>query len=194
MQFSFARIALLHIIIIVSCAVAGNADTLQKAITIKLTSYYSQPHPGLLPRGYLKKGETHTIIDVTVDTVGIPWFSIVIQSKSVWSPAKYWNYVSEIDTAAYIEGKQGEEDKKRRLRILREHRDWPRRIIRIVRFGRICLDMTGEQLIASWDEPFLKRSAFTIGLGRHEIWFYKNQKELFTAVVVKNDKIIGWSN
>ncbi len=194
MQYSFARIVLIHFTLIASCAVAGTADTLQKAITTKVTPYYSEPQSGLLPKGYLKKGKTHAISEVTVDTVGIPWFGIVIQTKSAWSPAKYWNYVSGIDTAAYIEGKQGDEDKKRRLRILREHRDWPRRIIRTVRFGRICLDMTGEQLIASWDEPFLKRSAFTIGLGSHEIWFYKNQKELFTAVVVKNDKIIGWSN
>ena len=63
-----------------TCAVAGATDTLQKAITTKVTPFYSEPQSGLLPKGYLKKGETHAIREVTVDTVGIPWFGIILKT------------------------------------------------------------------------------------------------------------------
>lgn len=172
---------------------ASESDDTQNALATKLTPYYSEAKPGLLPRGYIKKGDTCAIRNVHVDTAGIPWFSFKIKTETVWSPAKYWIYISEIDTAAYVQGKKSEEEKRRRLRILRDHRDWPRRIIRAIRFGRICLDMSIEQLRASWDEPFQKSSAFTIGLGTHSVWIYKGQKGNILAVLLKNEKVIGWT-
>lgn len=173
----------------------SESDSLQKAITTKVTPFYSEPKIDLLPKGYLKKGDTSTIHLVSIDSLGNPWFQLGIKASPVWSPAKFWQYISLIDTAAFIEGKQNEKEKKRRLRILREHRDWPRRIIRTVRFGRICLDMTGQQLAASWGDPTQKSNAFTIGLGRHSIWIYNEQAgSTITAVIIKNNLVIGWTN
>lgn len=184
---------IMSIIIVFKTLFAFDPDSLQKAISLKINPYYSEAQSGLLPKGFVNKGDTATIFGIQVDTVGIPWFQIKIKKKVLWSPVKYWQYVSEIDTAAFIEGKQSAEDKKRRLRILREHKDWPRRIIRAVRFGRICLDMDREQLIASWDKPFQKTTAFTIGLGKHSIWMFKGKKDNIAAVLIKNGRIIGWT-
>ncbi len=175
------------------CVHAQQNQQDQKAACNGVTPYYSEPCPGLLPKGYIQKGKIYPVPEVTVDTLGMPWFALPLKESKVWSPAKYWTYVSEIDTSAFAEGKQSEADKKRRLRILREHRGWPRRIIRSVRFGRICLDMTAEQLLASWDTPIQKNDAFTIGIGNHEIWLYNTHSGKYTAVLLKNDKVIGWS-
>ncbi len=187
-------IAILMAIFCIDIAIVNAIpDTPQCARAIKTTPYYHEAKVGSLPAGYINKGDTCPVVAVHVDTTGIPWFQFNINSSPVWSPAKYWKYISEIDTTAYAEGKQGDEDKKRRLRVLREHREWPRRIIRAVRFGRICLDMTGEQCIASWDKPEQKSSSFTIGLGKHAIWLFKDQSNIYTAVIIKNNRIIGWT-
>lgn len=168
-------------------------DSLQRAIAVKVTPLYNEAQTGLLPKSYVKKGDSCSILGVQVDTTGIPWFNVSIQSINYWSPVKYWKYVADIDTAAYLEGKKSEEDKKRRLKNLRQHRDWPRRIIRTVRFGRICLDMSGEQLIASWGKPIQRSRASTIGIGAHDIWIFDSRNEKKDIVLLKNKKIIGWS-
>ena len=53
--------------------------------------------------------------------------------------------------------------------------------------------MTEEQLIASWDEPIQKSSAFTIGLGTHSIWIFEGKKSEVPAVILKDQKVIGWT-
>ena len=172
---------------------ASGNDSLQKAIALKVAPLFTEAQTGLLPKNYVKKGDTCSVIGIQVDTSGFPWFNVSVKTNHYWSPVKYWQYVSDIDTAAYLEGKQSEEDKKRRLRILRQHRDWPRRIIRTVRYGRICLDMTGEQLIASWGDPIQRSNAYTIGLGKHHIWIFNSKNDRKAIVLLKNNRIIGWS-
>ena len=181
------------LLIICNVIIAFESDSLQKAIALKVAPLFTEAQTGLLPKNYVKKGDTCSVIGIQVDTSGFPWFNVSVKTNHYWSPVKYWQYVSDIDTAAYLEGKQSEEDKKRRLRILRQHRDWPRRIIRTVRFGRICLDMSGEQLIASWGDPIQKSNAYTIGLGKHDIWIFDSKNERKSIVLLKNDRIVGWS-
>ena len=194
MKYYKLNFSILLLVLVFNPMPGFNQDSLQKAISFKIAPYYSEAQSGLLPSGFVSKDDTATILGMLIDTVGIPWFKIKIKKINFFSPAKYWQYVSQIDTAAFIEGQQSDEDKKRRIRILREHREWPRRIIRSIRFGRICLDMDQEQLIASWDEPFQKTTAFTIGLGEHSIWMFKGKKDsIIAAVLLKNGKIIGWN-
>jgi hypothetical protein len=82
---------------------------------------------------------------------------------------------------------------KRRLHIVLEHKEWPRRIQKIVKDGKICLEMTKEQLLASWGEPIQKNDAFLLGFGKHEVWFYKGTDGRYLVVNVAQGKVIGWS-
>ncbi len=174
---------------------SSESDSLQKAITTKVAPFYSEPNIDLLPKGYVKKGDTNTIHFVSIDSLGNPWFQLVEKDFQVWSPAKFWQYIALIDTVAFLEGRQNEKEKRRRLRILREHRDWPRRIIRTVRFGRICLDMTTQHLAASWGDPTQKSNAFTVGLGIHSVWIYSEEAgSKITVVIIKNNSVIGWTS
>ncbi len=163
------------------------------AIATKIAPCHLKPLAGSLPVTYKKKGDTCTVQEVTVDSIGNPWFSLTVNGQSLWSPARWWTYVSEIDSEAFVDGKQSDEDRKRRLTILKQHHDWPRRIIRAVRLGQICLDMNSEQLIASWETPLQKSNAFTVGVGQHGIWIYKPAQGPLVVVQIQNDKIIGWT-
>lgn len=187
------KVAVIVLLLICKHLFAVENDSLQKAIAVKVTPLFKEAQANLLPINYAKKGDSCTVTGVHVDTSGIPWFNVSIRTNPYWSQAKYWQYVADIDTAAFLEGKQSEEDKKRRLRILRQHRDWPRRIIRTVRFGRICLDMNSEQLVASWGDPLQRSNAYTIGIGKHDIWIFESKNDKKAIVLLKNDKIIGWS-
>ncbi len=74
---------------------------------------------------------------------------------------------------------------------LRDHPDWPRRIMQAVRKAAICLKMTREQLLLSWNEPYQKTSGFILGFGDVEIYFYRQADPI--AVILKNGEIVGWS-
>jgi len=83
------------------------------------------------------------------------------------------------------------EDRRRRLKALKKYPKWPRRIKRAVRQGAICLKMTTEQLLTSWDTPHEKTSGFILGFGDVDIYFFHSPSPI--AVVVKNNEVIGWS-
>lgn len=175
---------------------AQPVDSIQKLIALQIAPLYTQMKTELLPANYRKKGEIIVMLDISVDTAGVPWFALEDANDTLWSPAKYWQYILENDQTKedLIKGISiADLDRQRRLKILIKHREWPRRIIRAVRQGQICLDMSSEQLIAAWDKPIQKSSAFTLGLGKHTVWFYKDTKGALTTVMLKNDVIIGWS-
>lgn len=86
-----------------------------------------------------------------------------------------------------------DKDKKRRLSILMENKDWPRRIQRFVREGEICLDMSEDQMVAAWGKPLQKSDAFATLLGEHKLFVYPAGSFSYTIVIMKDKKIIGWS-
>ena len=78
------------------------------------------------------------------------------------------------------------------MSVLRDHPDWPRSVIRAVRNGQVCLDMTGGHLKASWGEPFQKSMAFTLGMGKHDMWFFRASDGAILTVSLQNDRVVGW--
>lgn len=184
-------------LIIITCIFFFNTDIYsqnqQKALATSISPYYKSLNNEGLPTGYISKNDTGIIQSVMLDSAGIPWFSIMTGGVCVFSPAKYWKYLSDADTSAYADGESNDSDKKRRLTILHDNPQWPRRIIRAVRTGRICLDMTSAQLIAAWGEPIQKSDAFAVGLGTHTIYFFQNSSEKLTSVLLKDDVVVGWS-
>ena len=182
--------------ILACCAplLAQQDSSVAKVVAMKVTPYFAEARPGLLPRGYVNQGDTCLMLQAHVDSLGAPWFELKRDEQKIWSSAKNWQYVSDIvDEEVSAARKQSDADRKRRLRILQKHRDWPRRIIRLVREGEICLDMTAEQLAASWGEPLHKSRAFTVGLGEHEFWIFSGEKGRMPVVSLRNGRIIGWS-
>jgi hypothetical protein len=84
-------------------------------------------------------------------------------------------------------------DNKRRTHIVMEHQEWPRRIKNIVRDGKICLDMTTDQLIASWGEPMQRDSSFISDKVNYRIWIFKGKNGDFVSVNIIAGKVRGWS-
>lgn len=148
----------------------------------------------MLPVAYANKGDTCTVLGVHVDTTGTPWFGLSRDGGSTWSPARFWRYVAGGEGGAVVSVSRTDEDRKRRLRILRQHSGWPRRIVRAVREGEVCLDMTEEQLAAAWGEPFQRSSAFVLGLGSVTIRFFRVADRPLIGVVLLDGRVVGWTS
>lgn len=86
-----------------------------------------------------------------------------------------------------------DKDRKRRMAILSVKKDWPRRIQRFIREGEICLDMSEEQLEAAWGKPLQISDAYASILGKHKLIVYPSGTFSYTIIIMKDDKIIGWS-
>jgi hypothetical protein len=98
----------------------------------------------------------------------------------------------EIDTTNSPKlGKPASADKKRRLAIVKNNPDWPRRIRNALLAGTICLGMNRDQLSASWNLPDDEMDGFILGAGDVRILFYRKGDPV--AVIIKNDEVIGWS-
>lgn len=82
-------------------------------------------------------------------------------------------------------------DKKRRLAIVKNNPDWPRRVKSALLAGTICLGMNRDQLAASWEKPDNETDGFILGAGDVRILFYRKGDPV--AVVMKNGEVIGWS-
>ncbi|MBD3345486.1 MAG: hypothetical protein GF401_10530 [Chitinivibrionales bacterium] len=163
------------------------------AIALKSVPCFETPVEGTLPRNYIDKLDTCYVESLHVDSTEQPWFRVVNDQASGWVRAQNIRYVSDLN-ADFIAGRlQGDEDKKRRLVILRKHPEWPRRIQRAVRNGQICMDMTEEQVRASWGKPLHAEMAFILGLGDHRTWFYKDKTGKPVCVTLQNERVIGWS-
>jgi hypothetical protein len=170
-----------------------NATALRRISAGKVVPFYAKPQSDLLPSGYFGKDENCDAESLFVDTSGSAWFRIRRNGASVYSPASDWRYVAAAGEDVSTQRSEDDADRKRRLLILQQHRDWPRRIIKAVRDGTICLDMTTEQIIASWDEPFQKSRCFTLGLGNYEVWFFTGRDKKLLAVTLTNGRVTGWS-
>jgi hypothetical protein len=166
------------------------------AIALETSPVFESPGPGLLAKGFIDKRDTCAIDSTCVDSLGTAWFHVRPgngKHGGGWVPAKALAYASDVPSDFASQAATGDEDKKRRLEILKEHAQWPRRIVKAVRNGQICLDMSEEQVVASWGQPSEKRQTFMIGVGEYLTLLYPAAKKGTLVVSLQNDRVIGWT-
>jgi hypothetical protein len=156
---------------------------------------YEKPDPEGLPFSYLEASDTCRVSGAAADSTGVDWFSLTSGSKSGWvRESSVQPLVKQEETvSSAVTARTADPDAKRRYRILSQHAEWPRRIVKVVREGRICLDMNQEQLAAAWGEPLEKSSAFILGLGSQELWFYRGSDGKNQVVFLVKGRVVGWS-
>jgi hypothetical protein len=146
------------------------------AIVIETCPFFDAPEQGTLARGFFDKRDSCEVDSTLVDSLGTAWFHVCPlrshKNACGWVIAKNVVYASDIPADFASRYAAGDQDKKRRLEILKSHQQWPRRIIQAVRNGRICLDMSEEQVVASWGEPAEKRKAYMVGVGDYLTLLY----------------------
>jgi hypothetical protein len=89
--------------------------------------------------------------------------------------------------------KQTEADWVRRVEEIKKHKEWSRKIVRFIKAGEICLGMNEEQMKIAWGKPLQESAAFASEIGELEIFVYPAGAYSYTVVLMKNKKIIGWS-
>jgi hypothetical protein len=162
----------------------------RKAVAARIAACYERPEKNL-PVRYIDKNAAIEVDSLYVDSLEAAWFRL--------RGAAGWVLASEVRLADEGRGDSvslsmgTDADRKRRLAVLRDHPDWPRRIIRAVRSGTVCLEMTSEQLVASWGEPFQKSAGFVLGAGPHDVWLFRGNKEEVLVVHLLDGRVIGWS-
>jgi hypothetical protein len=174
----------------------------KNAIAVETAPFFDAPEAGLLARGFIDKRDTCAVDSIVVDSTGTAWFHVRSlrglragrEGKSEgWIISKAVAYISDIPADFASREARGDEDKKRRLEILKSRPEWPRRIIKAVRGGQICLDMNVEQVIASWGEPAEKRKSFMIGVGDYQTLLYKGVGKGTLIVTLQSNRVIGWT-
>lgn len=93
-----------------------------------------------------------------------------------------------------LKKKEKREDRKRRRKILKKNKNWPRRIKKNVKQGLICLGMTAKQLEASWNSPSKKATSFILGLGDIDVFIYNDEQKENVLVFLKDNGLVGWSH
>lgn len=187
-------------VVALSIALAGVfADTLpiidsaRIVLPLGLTPLFDVPAPGGFPISYLEPSDTCRIDSARFDTANVEWAFVRSQSRSGWlqkssiRPALMPSMVPQSKVGKL------DADAKRRYRVLGQHPEWERRIVKVVREGNICLDMSEEQVLASWDEPLQKSMAFVLGAGKQNIWIYKSPGGRFETVFLVKGRVVGWS-
>jgi hypothetical protein len=186
-SFNFKNLILIIFILFI------NLYSEQKlAICIKTSPYFELPQTNLLPKGFIEKYDTCIIDSVYIDSLENAWFKILCKSKAGWISVKALNYIDNISQNYISNEKQNLNEKKKRAEIVKAHPEWPFRIKKAVREGKICLDMTKEQLFASWGEPMEIKKAYMLGVGEYDIYLYKDLVERILIVSLKQDRVTGW--
>lgn len=172
-----------------------NSAKKKPAIILSTAAVFESPSEGLLPEAYLDRNDSCVIDSLFHDSSGISWYHVKFADNYGWIKSDFARLVVWGDQMQRGSGKTDDIDidKKRRYRILFEHQDWPRRIQKFVREGRVCLGMTEEQLRASWGEPVQKSTMFMLGLGDQDVWFYKSNDGKMLIVGISERKVSGWS-
>lgn len=204
----FAPFILWFSLVLFSGLPALGQSSIKPALLIENAPWFESPRADLLPKGFFNRGDTCFVESTFVDSSNIAWFCIKKRPgddefEQHWINAKAVRFRAEIN-----ENKNAgsvilrpDEDRKRRLTILRDHADWPRRIQKAVREGTICLQMTEEQLMASWNEPVEKLKCFMVGVGEYESWVFKGLGGVggragegkVVLVGVGEGRVVGWS-
>lgn len=178
--------------------------TAKNAIVTELAPLFDEPAPGLLARGFLDKHDSCVVDSTHVDSAGAAWFHVrplrgpgasSTNKAAGWVGAKAVLFVSDMPADFASQDARGDGDRKRRLEILKAKPQWPRRVIQAVRNGRICLDMSEEQVAASWGKPAERRKAFMIGVGDYVTLVYRDAiaGRGTCMVALQNDRVIGWT-
>jgi hypothetical protein len=186
-------IPFLNLSIVLFALTAGGQAVKKTALALETAPYFEKPEQGLLPKGFLGKRDTCTADSTFIDSTGVAWFHVLIKSSRGWALARAMRYVSDIPADFFSTEVKGDEDKKRRADIVKSHPEWPLRIKKAVRAGQVCLDMSGEQLVASWGEPLEKRKTFILGIGEYTSYIYKGTAKGSLLVCLQNNRVIGWS-
>jgi hypothetical protein len=171
------------------------AGASKPAMALQSSPCFAEPAADQLPLRYLDKKDTCRIDSFWVDTTGRAWYRVSASGRDLgWTYAQGLRLIAQagVDELVSETGGATDVDKKRRYDLVRQNPGWPRRVIKAVRAGQICLDMTGAQLAASWGEPVQKSTAFTTGIGEHDMWFYKGSSGEILAVSLEEDRVIGW--
>jgi hypothetical protein len=182
------------LLLFVFCSAAAAAGGVpKKALALETAPCYEEPRSDGLPRLYVGPSDTILVDSVFIDSSNVAWFKVRAKNLSVWTIGAKVRYVSEVSGEMFAVKAQEDQDKFRRLKILREHDAWPRRIKNAVRAGQVCLSMTGQQLEASWEAPQQKEKLFILGIGACESWHYAATAKKPCSVILQNDAVIGWS-
>jgi hypothetical protein len=171
-----------------------SADTL--LFPLGLTPLYEKPVSNGFPIAFLEPADSCITDSSIAEGTGGAWFRIKSRTLEGWVTGS-----SMRGTEAGIEEprikagafKKSDPDAKRRYRILEQHADWPRRIVKAIREGNICLDMNEEQLSAAWGDPLRKARAFILGAGQQELWYFKGEDDIILAVFLSSGRVVGWS-
>ncbi len=161
----------------------------------KLAEIKALPTDGAETAEMVTAGSVLRIISSVTDTLDRIWYLVRIAATEKGGfvlGGDIEPLPDEIDTLNTPRiGKPLNEEKKRRLAIVKANPDWSRRVKSALLAGTICLGMSREQLAASWLAPDHETSGFVIGAGEVSILFYRKVDPV--AVVVKNGEVIGWS-
>jgi hypothetical protein len=143
----------------------------------------------------VKSGALLSVKSTMTDAAETEWYLVKVTEGGAegFAPVSALEVLGGDKAAELIlrSGTAENEEKKRRLGEVKNHPDWTMRIKKAVRGGAICLKMTEEQLIASWEKPYLRNSGFILGFGEVKILFYRQANPI--AVVMKSGEIVGWS-
>jgi hypothetical protein len=196
------KAVILFILPVFVFSVAAAWPVPKKAIITETSPFFEDPTQGLLARGFFDKHDSCTVDSTQVDSTGVAWFHVRQSGASAkksdgWVGAKSVVFVSDMPADFASQDARGDDDRKRRLEILKNRPQWPRRIIQAVRNGRICLDMSEEQVAASWGMPAEKRKAFMLGIGDYVSLVYRDAGagggKGTLIVALQNDRVIGWT-
>jgi hypothetical protein len=188
--------AVLFLIVMLSNAFPDTlpvADSTKIVLPLGLTPLYESPVSGGLPLSYLESADTCRIDSTRFDTANIEWVFARGQSRSGWLQKSSVRLAYLPPSAPQSKSFILDADAKRRYRIIAQHPDWERRIVKVVREGKICLDMNDEQVLASWGEPLQKGAAFILGAGKQNVWLYKSPGGRFETVFLVKGRVVGWS-
>jgi hypothetical protein len=173
---------------------AGQADSVNVFLPAGLTPVYENPSPGELPRSYLEPADTCRPDGSFVDSLGVVWVSVRCAASSGWVRESSLRRPSAQEAVrGQTASKKMDPDMKRRYRVLEQHPDWPRRIVKAVREGMICLDMSEEQLAAAWGEPAHKGRAFILGAGSYDLWYFPAAGGAVQSVFLVKGRVVGWT-
>ena len=143
----------------------------------------------------VKQGDVLEVRSTVTDSLGKEWCFVRFTEHQVegFLPSDRLEYLGDEKKSTLFLKLKGEiqEDARRRLKAVKDHPEWPRRIQKAVRDGAICLKMNTGQLLISWGEPAQKTRGFIVDEGDVEIFFF--QPSAPVAVILKKGEVIGWS-
>jgi hypothetical protein len=158
----------------------------------------------------LNRGDVVELKHSMTDLQGITWYQIVVSTLGkmhLWIASSSGELVAQTRRAspsmaqvcaALLQEPQNDKivltvDKKRRISLIKQNPNWPFRVKSAVRQGRIILEMTSDQVAASWGQPHKIREGFLEGKGKVKFLFYNREAES-DIVTLADNRVIGWNN